>query len=64
MRDQNAKDPLVGVSDEERCIMERLLRMRPKPHKDAPKPTGARADAQRRRREKEREHLNEASRDA
>jgi hypothetical protein len=56
MGDQDMGDPLAGVSDEERRIMERLLRMPPEPHKDAPKPTGARAEGQRRRRLKEREH--------
>ena len=55
MGDQDSSNPLAGVSEEERRIMERLLRMPPEPHKAAPKPTGARADAQRRRREKERE---------
>ena len=55
MPDQTAKDPLTGISEDERRIMERLLRMHPEPHKDVPKPTGARAEAQRRRREKERE---------
>ena len=64
MSDRDATDPLAGVSDEERRIMERLLRMRPEPHKVAPKPSGARADAQRRRRERERQHPNEASRGA
>jgi len=64
MGKQDTKNPFVGISDEERRIMGRLLRMRPEPHKTAPKPTGARADAQRRRREKEREHPTEASRGA
>jgi len=54
MREQGASNPLSGVSEDERHIMERLLRMRPEPHKDAPKPTGTRADAQRRRRERAR----------
>jgi hypothetical protein len=62
MSDQDTKNPFAGISDEERRIMGRLLRMRPEPHKDAPKPSGARADAQRRRRQKEREqHPSEAS---
>jgi hypothetical protein len=64
MSDLHGRNPLAGVSDEERRIMERLLRMRPEPHKDTPKPTGARADAQRRRREKERQQPSEASRGA
>ena len=61
MGDRDASNPLAGVSDEERRIMERLLRMRPEPHKDAPKPTGARANAQRRRRQKERERPNDGA---
>jgi len=36
-------------------IMERMVRMPPKQHKDAPKPTTAQAEAQRRRRENERQ---------
>jgi len=55
MSDQNTKNPFVGISDEERRIMGRLLRMRPEPHQEAPKPTGTQADAQRRRRQRERE---------
>jgi hypothetical protein len=63
MDGHDSNGPLAGVSEEERRIMERLLRMRPEPHKAAPKPAGAQADAQRRRREKEREgqHPSEAS---
>jgi hypothetical protein len=64
MADHNGSNPLAGVSDEERRTMERLLRMRPEQHKDAPKATGTRAEAQRRRREREREHPSEASHDA
>lgn len=62
MNDQGSRNPPAGVSDEERHIMERLLRRPPEPHKAASKPPGARADAQRRRREKECKHPNEASR--
>lgn len=64
MGNHEASAPLTGVSDEERRIMERLLRMPPEPHNAAPKPSGARADAQRRRRERESEHPSEASRGA
>jgi len=35
-------------------IMERMVRMPPKQHKDAPKPTTPQGEAQRSRREKER----------
>jgi hypothetical protein len=61
MDDQTVRNPLAGVSDEEQRIMERLLRMHPEPHKDAPKPTGTRADAQRRRREREHTQPSDAS---
>jgi hypothetical protein len=40
-------------------IMERMVRLPPKPHKDALKPTTAQAEAQRRRREKERKLVEE-----
>jgi len=54
MGNQDTNSPFTGVSDEERRIMGRLLRMRPEPQKAASKPTGGRAEAQRRRRERER----------
>lgn len=38
-------------------IMERMVRMPPKPHKVAPKPATPQGEAQRRRREKERKPL-------
>jgi len=44
-------------------IMERMVHMPPKQHKDAPKPITPQGEAQRRRREKERKHSKEASRD-
>ncbi len=61
MENRNTGNPLAGVSDEERGIMERLLRAPPEPHKAAIRPQGAQAHAQRRRREKEREHASGAS---
>jgi hypothetical protein len=65
MSDQDAKNPFAGITDEERRIMGRLLRMRPELHKDMPKPTGTRANGQRRRRQREREqHPSGASRGA
>ena len=39
-------------------IMERMVRMPPKQHKDAQKPTTPQGEAQRRRREKERERTS------
>jgi hypothetical protein len=57
-------DPLRGLSDEDRRVMERLLRAPPEQQKAVPKPTGERAEAQRRRRQKEREAASEASRGA
>ena len=63
MSEQSTRDPLAGVLDDERRIMERLLRMRPEAQKDAPRPSSAQAEAQRRRREKERGHPSEASRE-
>jgi hypothetical protein len=60
--DQDARNPLAGLADEEQRIMERLLRRRPEPHKAAKRPGTAQAEAQRRRRERERKRLNDAPR--
>jgi hypothetical protein len=38
-------DPLTGVSEREREIMSRLLRMPPEHQKAAPKPTSAKGEA-------------------
>lgn len=51
----DSKDPLEGISADERRIVTSLLRMRPMQQKDAPKPATAQAEAQRRRRERERQ---------
>jgi hypothetical protein len=48
-------DPLAGVSEQEREVMSRLLRMPPERQKAAPKPTSAKGEAQRRRRAQERQ---------
>jgi len=50
----NDHDPLAGVSEQEREIMSRLLRMPPERQKAAPKPTSPKGEAQRRRRAQER----------
>jgi hypothetical protein len=49
-KDAKRKD----IGDVATRIMERMVRMPPKPHKDAQKPTTTQGEAQRRRREKER----------
>jgi hypothetical protein len=51
-----SKNALDGISDDEREIMSRLLRMPPERQKAAPKPATAKGDAQRRRRAQERQH--------
>ena len=51
----DAPNPLAGVSEQEREIMSRLLRMPPEPQKAAHKPASAKGEAQRRRRAKERQ---------
>jgi hypothetical protein len=53
--DPENRDPLAGVSEEEREIMSRLLRTPPEPQKAASKPATAKGEAQRRRRAQERQ---------
>jgi len=48
-------DPLAGVSEQERKIMSRLLRMPPEHQKAASKPATTKGEAQRRRRAQERQ---------
>jgi hypothetical protein len=60
---KSQKDPLAGLSEVDREIMARLLRMSPEPQKDAPKPATSKGIAQRQRRRKEREAASAASHD-
>jgi hypothetical protein len=55
MSDTDRLDPLASISEREREIMARLLRMPPERQKATAKPTTPQGDAQRRRREKERQ---------
>jgi hypothetical protein len=57
------RDSMVGISDNERGVMERLLRMPREQQKAAPKPNSPQAAAQRRRRQKEKEAAAMASND-
>jgi hypothetical protein len=50
----NERDSVVEISEMDREIMRRLLRMRREQQKFAPKPTTPKGEAQRRRREQER----------
>jgi len=50
-----SRDPLDGISDREREIMSRMLRMPPEEQKASPKPTSSKGEAQRRRRAQERQ---------
>jgi hypothetical protein len=61
MKENN--DPLVGISEQEREIMSRLLRMPPEQQKAAPKPATAKGEAQRRRRAQERQQPTVANGD-
>jgi hypothetical protein len=54
-------DPLRGISEREREIISRLLRMPPERQKAAPKPLTSKGEAQRLRRERERQRPIEAS---
>jgi hypothetical protein len=54
-------DPLRGVSESERQIMSRLLRMPPEQHKAATKPATRQGEAQRQRRRREKEAAATAS---
>jgi hypothetical protein len=56
-----SKDALHGISERERDIMSRLLRMPRQQQKDAPKPMSGQGIAQRRRREKERQRATSAT---
>ena len=56
-------DPLAGLSEQEREIMSRLLRLPPERQKAAPKPTTAKGEAQRRRRAQERQQPTGANGD-
>jgi hypothetical protein len=49
----NDNEGLAGISERERSIMGRLLRMPRQQQKDAPKPMSGQGVAQRRRRERE-----------
>ena len=49
-------NPLYGLSERDREIMARLLRMKPEQQNAALKPATPKGQAQRRRREKERQH--------
>lgn len=51
---QDNDDRDNGISERDRAIMSRLLRMKPEQQKDSPKPQSAQGEAQRRRRERER----------
>jgi hypothetical protein len=64
MRERSAPSALAGVSDNERRIMERLLRMPHEQQKETSKPSNGRAQAQQRRRKKEKEAAATASHDA
>lgn len=55
------KDALDGISEDERRTMHALLKMRPEPHKAAPKPATPKGEAQRRRRAQERQRATGAT---
>jgi hypothetical protein len=56
-----ASETNSGLTDDDRRIMMRLLRMPPEQQKSSPKPINSRAEAQRNRRKRERQPVNEAS---
>jgi len=61
MGSSESRDPLIGISAQERKVMSRLLRMAPERQGAAPKATTARGEGQRRRRAQERQPPTEAN---